>query len=109
MMKNIEYDSDADAIAVHVRREKSDITAELTEHISIDMTNGGKVVGLEILDASEEISKLFGRIVGKKEIQHLLCQVIQKPNDQYLVQFKSPQNNQLANLLIPLYRSPLIA
>jgi uncharacterized protein YuzE len=107
-MKNIDYDPNADAISVAIDMKKSDVTIELTEHILIDMTNDGKLAGLEILDASEEISKIFNRIVGKDEIKQLLCEIKQEPKNEYLVQFKSPKKNELATLLIPLYKSPVI-
>ena len=107
-MKSINYDSVADAITVEVTAKKSDVTIELTEHILIDMTNDGKLVGLEILDASEEISKIFNRLMAKEEISQLLCQIKQEPKNEYLIQFKSPQRNEFAAFLIPLYKSPVI-
>jgi len=109
-MKPINFDPEADAIAVEVRTEKAYRTIELTEHILIDVSDSDQVVGLEILDASEEIAKIFGRVVPKAEIKQLLCQIIQKPNDEYLIQFNSPKkNNQIATFLFQLYRSPLIS
>jgi uncharacterized protein YuzE len=109
MMKiKYNYDSDADIIAVEINMQKSDYTIELTEHILVDVTNDMKLVGIEILDASVEISKLFNRIVSKDEMKHLLCKIKQEPNE-YLVQFQSPKKNESANLLIPLYKSPLIS
>jgi len=109
MMKNILYDTESDAITVKISPEKSDHTAEFTEHILIDLTSKGKIISVEILDASEEISKLFGRAVPKKEIRQLLCQIKHEPENEYLIQFRSPQKNELATLIIPLYRSPLIS
>ena len=90
-------------------KQKADVTIELTEHILIDITNDGKLVGLEILDASEEISKIFGRIVSKEEIQKLLCDVKQESANEYLIGFKSPDKKESATLLIPLYQRPLVA
>jgi uncharacterized protein YuzE len=110
MMKHVNFDPEADAIAVAISAKKVYRTIELTEHILVDVTDSGQIVGLEILDASEEISKLFGRAVSKAEIKDLLCQIRQKPNDEYLIQFSSPKkNNQVATYLFQLYRSPLIS
>ena len=106
---NYSYDSEADAIFIKLTSEKADITAELTEHILIDFTNEGKIFGIEILDASEELSKLFDRSVDKKEIKKFLCQIDQDAKDQYLVQFKAPKTNERATLLIPVYKSPLLS
>ena len=101
------YDAEANAITVEVGRQKAGTTIELTEHILIDITRDGKLAGLEILDASEEISKIFNRAVSKNEIGKLLCEIKQEPANEYLVQFKSPQKNESANLLIPIYKSPI--
>jgi uncharacterized protein YuzE len=102
------YDSDADAIAIGIGAKKPDHSVELTEHIIVDLTGDLKLAGIEILSASEEISKIFNRAVGKGEMKQLLCEIRQEPKNEYLIQFKSPQKNEKANLLIPLYRSPII-
>ncbi|OGJ49877.1 hypothetical protein A2335_00995 [Candidatus Peregrinibacteria bacterium RIFOXYB2_FULL_32_7] len=102
------YDSEVDAIAIEIDIKKSDITIELTEHILVDMTNDGKLAGLEILDASEELSKLFNRAVSKEEMKQLLCEIKPESANGYLLQFESPQKKQkAASVLIPLYQSPL--
>ena len=106
-MKKVKYDPDAISLDISVKKVHR--TIELTEHILIDITNDGQLVGLEILDASEEISKVFNRVVSKAEIKQLLCQIRQEPNNEYLIQFKSPKKNQVANFLFPVYRSPLIS
>ncbi len=108
-MKGVKYDPEADALSVALGSIKSDITIEFTEHILVDMTNDGKFVGIETLDASEEISKMFSRIMEKSEIKQLLCEIRQELNNEYLIQFKSPRDNQLVNLIIPLYKSPIIS
>ena len=100
------YDSETDVITVELM-QKSDFTIELTENILIDITSDWKFVGMEILCATEEISKIFNRTVSKKEITNLLCEIKQEPKNEYLIQFKSSQKNESANLLIPLYRSPI--
>jgi uncharacterized protein YuzE len=101
------YDPEADAISIELGGQKSDFTVELTEHITVDITNDGKVVAIEILDASEEISKLFNRVLSKDEMKQLLCEIKQEPRNEYLVQFKS-QKKESANLLIPVYESPIV-
>jgi hypothetical protein len=84
------------------------MTIELTEHILFDLTTEGKPVSLEILDASDEISKLFNRIVTKEEIKQLLCDIVPEPRNEYLIRFKSPQKNEIASFLIPIYKSPIL-
>ncbi len=108
-MKNIDYDPDADAIFLRLHHAKSVITAEITEHILIDMTGDGRAVSLEILDASEEISKLFGRSIKKDEIKRILCSFTQEKNNEFRVQFNDPVNKEQATLIIPAYKSPIIS
>jgi uncharacterized protein YuzE len=102
-----DYDSDADAISIDVGSLKSDITIELSEHILVDLSSEGKLVSIEIIEASSEISRLFNRAVSKDEIKQMLCEIKQEPENEYLIQFKSPGKNESANLLIPLYKSPV--
>lgn len=108
-MKNVDYDPEADAISLNVNLKKAQYTIELTEHILVDISSEGKIVGVEILDASDELSKIFNRMVSKAEIKQLLCQVKQKRDNEYLIQFSSPKKNQVVNLLFPVYKSPLIS
>lgn len=108
-MKNINYDPDADAVSLKLRSAKSHMTAEITEHILLDLDSNNNPIGLEILDASEEISKAFGRIVSKNEIKQILCNFEQEPNNQYRIQFNSPVKKEHASIIIPLYKSPIIS
>lgn len=108
MKVNYNYDDDADAVSIEVGDKKSDLTIEWGEHILVDISNDWKLVGIEIMDASVEISKLFNRVLSKDEIRNLLCDIKQDPSNEYLLQFKSKKTNESANLLFPLYKSPLI-
>ena len=103
------YDPDADVVTVDVGMQKSDYTVELTEHILVDFTNDMRLVGIEILDASEELSKIFNRAISKDEMKQMLCEIKQEPANDYLVQFKSPKKNESATLFIPVYKSPVIS
>lgn len=108
MKKSVDYDPDVDAISVKISPEKSDITIELTEHVLVDMTSGRKIVGIEILDASLELSRLFGRAIRKRDIQQLLCHFEPETGNDYLIQFESPLKKERANLLFSLYKSPIL-
>lgn len=108
-MKSIDYDPEADAISLDISAKKVYRTIELTEHILVDIASDGKPIGLEIHDASEELSKIFNRAVSKAEISQLLCRIRQESDSGYLVQFSSPKRKQVANLLFPVYKSPLLS
>ena len=101
------YDAEADAISVVISVKKADVTVELTEHLLADLTNDGKVVGFEILDASDEISKMFGRVVTREELKQLLFDISPQPRNQYILHFYNPKTKENANFLFPLYRSPI--
>jgi uncharacterized protein YuzE len=51
----ITYDSKADAMDIKFQSGKYDISKEIAEGIIIDYTKSGKVMGIEILDASKRM------------------------------------------------------
>ena len=103
------YDEEVDAISVNIRAEKSDMTIQLGQHIRIDITNDWKHVGVEIRNASDEISKIFGRVITKNEIRELLCSIRKKPSNEYVIRFKLPQKNESASYVIPLCHRPILS
>jgi len=52
----VTYDSEVDAIYIKLSDEKPDGVIEVKEGINIDVTEDGKIVGLELLDASKKTS-----------------------------------------------------
>lgn len=52
----ISYDPKIDAIYIHFRQGKYDRTKKVTDDILVDVTKNGQVLGVEILDASKNIS-----------------------------------------------------
>lgn len=109
-MKKVNYNTDADAVSLNLSSRKAPNSLELTEHILVDLADNGSVVGLEILDASEEISKIFGRKIKKSEIKNMLCSIREEPNNEYLLQFRLKEKaSRIASLLIPVYKSPVLA
>lgn len=53
----VRYDKDADAMYIRVDSGEYEISEELGEGIVLDISKDGKLIGIEILDASERISK----------------------------------------------------
>lgn len=49
----MEYDPTVDALYVRARRSKIDRTIPLNDRVFFDVDKAGKIVGIEILDASE--------------------------------------------------------
>jgi len=52
---NVFYDNQVDAIYLQLSAEKPEGVTEMSEGINIDMTSEGKVIGIEILDASKKM------------------------------------------------------
>jgi len=53
----IRYDSKIDALYINLASGKYDKSKKITDSIVVDLTKSGKVLGIEILDASENIQK----------------------------------------------------
>ena len=53
----IEYDSDVDALYIIIQEKEVAHTKELDEGINIDLDADGKVIGLEIIGATERYSQ----------------------------------------------------
>ena len=51
----ISYDKKVDAAYIRLSAQKPSGVIEIAEGIHVDMTDGGEIVGIEILDASKKI------------------------------------------------------
>ena len=51
----IKYDSKVDALYIHLSNGKYNQSKKITDSVLVDLTKSGKVLGIEILDASENI------------------------------------------------------
>jgi len=56
-MVRVEYDSKADAMYIWLRKAKYDVSEELSENVLIDLDKKGRIIGIEVLDASKNIGK----------------------------------------------------
>jgi uncharacterized protein YuzE len=52
----IEYDREVDALYVRLQEKYVDRTVEIEEGLNIDLDENGKLIGLEVLDATERYS-----------------------------------------------------
>ena len=53
----IEYDAEADALYVQFKEVRPDDNVDVEEGVTIDLDEGGHLVGLEILDATDRIGQ----------------------------------------------------
>jgi uncharacterized protein YuzE len=49
----IEYDREVDALYVRLQEKYVDRTVEIEEGLNIDLDENGRLIGLEVLDATE--------------------------------------------------------
>ena len=52
----IEYDKEVDALYIRIQEKEVSKTIEIQEGVNIDIDENGKIVGLEILDATKRYS-----------------------------------------------------
>ena len=50
----IEYDKEVDALYIRIQEKKVSRTRELEEGINLDIDDEGKIIGLEIIGATEK-------------------------------------------------------
>jgi len=49
------YDNEVDALYIKLGNKKPDGVVEISDGVNLDTTSEGKIVGIEILDASKKI------------------------------------------------------
>jgi uncharacterized protein YuzE len=53
----IEYDKDVDALYIRIQEKKVAQTREIEDGLNVDLDKQGKIIGFEILDATQRYSK----------------------------------------------------
>ena len=65
----IESDSKADAMYIWLRKARYDISEELAENVIIDLDRRGRIIGIEVLDASKNLGKeLVSKILNTEKL-----------------------------------------
>jgi uncharacterized protein YuzE len=68
-MVRVEYDEKADAMYIWLRKAKYDISEELAENVVLDLDKNGRIIGIEVLDASKNLGNdLVNRILQKEKV-----------------------------------------
>jgi uncharacterized protein YuzE len=63
----VEYDPKADAMYVWLRKARYEISEELADNVIIDLDKSGRIIGIEILDASKNLGKELVSIILRTE------------------------------------------
>ena len=104
MTKSV-YDKENDIINIYMTSKKPYYSMELSNNVILDFSVTKIPIGIELLDASKVLSKLFKRKIEKKELENIHC--IINHDDEIYAQFKI--KNEEAKLLIPSsYESPVV-
>lgn len=65
----IEYDKDADALYIVLRKGRYNISEEISDEVIIDLDKKCRIIGIEILSASKRIeNELLGQILRAEKI-----------------------------------------
>ena len=68
-MVRVEYDSKADAMYIWLRKARYEISEELAENVIIDLDKNGRIIGIEILDATKNLGKeLISKILNTEKL-----------------------------------------
>ena len=68
-MVKVEYDKKADAMYIWLRKAKYDVSEELAENVIIDLDKKGRIIGIEVLDASKNMGKeLVAKILQTEKL-----------------------------------------
>ena len=69
----IHYSKDADALYIRLKETVVDVSEEINEDIIFDFDQEGRVVGIEILSASDkaEVGQLIIQAFGKVTVESL--------------------------------------
>jgi len=74
----ISYDKKIDAMYIHLREGRNDLTKKITDSVLVDLDRKGKVLGLEILDASRQITDFSPQSVTFNWVD--LTKAVEKPS-----------------------------
>ena len=68
-MVQVEFDSKADAMYIWLRKARYEISEELAENVIIDLDKRGRIIGIEILDATKNLGKeLVNKILRTEKL-----------------------------------------
>ncbi len=77
-MKRMTYDPKANAAYAYGLEEKIECTAQVNQDINVDLSAGGRVVGIEILNAKAVLSKALGTRLNPDDMEKIEYEIEQK-------------------------------
>ena len=107
---NFSYDSDNDDLFMYLEGKKSNGAVELGNFI-LDFDNKNNLVAIQILNASEVISKIMSKVIKMNMIREVKANIINFRNMEAVkFQIITDTDKETANILIPHIRekSPVL-
>jgi uncharacterized protein YuzE len=66
----VKYDKKADALYIGLRKTTADISAEAAPNVIIDLDKAGRIIGIEVLDASKNMGQeLITKIINTEKLE----------------------------------------
>lgn len=110
-MAQLNYDEESDSLSVDLSSKKAQVSLEVSPRFIIDLTASNQPTGIELLNASEVLSTLFGTRIKKSDLHKLHCTINQdaiRRNEELYATFQL--GDKTAKVLIPTnYQSPVAA
>ncbi len=108
-MASVNYDEEMDALSVDISSKKAHVSLEVSPRFIIDLTASNQPTGIELLNASEVLTQLFGIRIRKNDLHKLHCKInneaVQKRQELYAT---FQLGDKEAKVLIPTnYQSPV--
>jgi uncharacterized protein YuzE len=101
---NFDYDSDSDDLFIYSEGKKSCGAVELGNFV-IDFEKSGNLVAMQILNASEVLSKILSKIIELQKLKQIQVEIINFRNmDALKFKVMDDKNTDTANILIPHIR-----
>ena len=110
-MAQLNYDEENDVLALDISSRKAYVSLEVSPRFIIDLTANNQPTGIELLNASEVLSNLFGVRIRKGDLHKLNFKINKeaiRSKEELYATFQLGQKT--AKVLIPTnYQSPVTA
>ena len=110
-MTSFNYDEETDVLVIDISSKRAYVSLEVSPRFVVDLTANNQPTGIELFNASEVLSTLFGTTIKKSELHKLHCTINQEAIENKEELYATFQlGEKTSRLLIPMnYESPVTA
>jgi uncharacterized protein YuzE len=106
----VEYDTESDCISLRLSNEKAYETVEINANILVDLSyRNRKPVAVEVLDASEFVSRLFAKRIDRETVKKKLRACLKRNGRAELTLDFELGKERHAYAIPKAYESPILA